>query len=138
MAENENVNVEPIIGLADHYPIVLNGVEYQYFKTWNIVRNDTITTHETESGLQEDVVSRRGRLSITGTVTCFQPLVAQLVGLANLDEFEAKYYDPAIDDYATINCRIGAGSMSYSLKEKSAKLKTVNGVWTVTFTLEEF
>lgn len=138
MAENENLNDEPIIGLADNYPIVLNNIEYQYFKTWNIVRNDTITTHVTESGLQEDVVSRRGRLSITGTVTCLQPLVAQLLALAELDEFEARIYDPATDDYATIDCRIGAGSMSYSLKEKSANLKTTNGVWAVSFTLEEF
>ena len=138
MSENI-VNDEPRpTGLQTNYPIVLNGDDYQYFKTWGITRNDYVTTHETEAGTQEDVVTRKGRRSIGVTVTCLQPLVASLVALADLDEFEAKIYDVLTDDYATINVRIGSGSMSYSLKEKSADLDAVNGVWEVSFTLEEF
>ena len=125
-------------GLQNNYPIVLNGVDYQYFKTWSITRNDSVVTHETESGKQEDVITRKGRRSIAVTVTCLQPLLAGLLGLADLDDFTAKIYDPAVDDYTTINVRIGTGSMSYSLKEKSADLTTVNGVYDVSFTLEEF
>ena len=131
-------NAGEVTGLQTYYPIILNGVEYKYFKTWNITRNDYVQTHETEAGTQEDVVTRKGRRSIAGTVTCLQPLVAQLVALANLDEFEAKIYDPLTNGYDTIDVRIGAGSMSYALKEKSADLAAVNGVWTVSFTLEEF
>lgn len=127
-----------ITGLQENYPIILNGVEYQYFKTWSVVRNDAIFTHETESGKQEDVITRKGRKSISVSVTCLQPLVAQLIALAELDEFEAQIYDVALDGYVTMIVRIGAGSMTYSLKEKSADLKTVNGVWEVSFTLEEF
>lgn len=138
MADNNNVNDEPVTGLQKNYPIILNNVEYQYFKTWNIKRNDYVTTHETEAGTQEDVTTRKGRLSIGITVTCLQPLVAQLIGLANLDEFEVEIYDVASNDYVTINARVGAGSMSYSLKQGSADLETVNGVWSVSFTLEEF
>jgi hypothetical protein len=125
-------------GLADNFPIILNGVEYQYFKTWNITRNDYVMTHDTEGGMQEDVVTRKGRRSIGVTVTCLQPLLAGLIALAELDEFEAEVYDPATNDYVTMLVRVGANSMSYSLKEKSAKLTTTNGVWSVSFTLEEF
>ena len=132
-------DTEPAVtGLADHYPIVLNNVEYQYFKTWNITRNDYVTTHETEGGTQEDVVTRKGRRSIGVTVTCLQPLVAQLIALAELDEFEAKIYDVATNQYVTISVRVGTGSMSYDLKEGSARLHEVNGVYKVSFTLEEF
>jgi hypothetical protein len=127
-----------LTGLADNFPIILNGVEYKYFKTWNIKRNDYIMTHDTEGGTQEDVVTRKGRKSIGVTVTCLQPLLAGLIALAELDEFEAEVYDPATNGYDTILVRVGAGSMSYSLKEKSAKLTTTNGVWSVSFTLEEF
>lgn len=140
MAEN-NVNLTddvPVTGLQAHYPIVLNNVSYQYFKTWNIKRKDYVNTHETEGGSQEDVVTRKGRKSIGVTVTCLQPLLAGLLGLADLDEFEAQIYDAALDDYATIDVRIAPNSMSYGLKEKSADLETVNGVWSVSFTLEEF
>ena len=127
-----------VTGLQKNYPIILNGVSYQYFKTWNIKRNDYVNTHETEAGTQEDVIIRKGRRTIGVTVTCLQPLLAQLVGLADLDEFVARIYDVLTNDYVTMNVRIGAGSMSYSLKEKSADLETVNGVWQVSFTIEEF
>ena len=131
-------NDVPVTGLQDNYPIILNGVEYRYFKTWDIRLNDYTTTHETESGKQEDVTSRKGRRSINVTVTCLQPLVAQLLALKQLDEFEARIYNVITDAYETLNVRIGANSMSYSLKEQSADLDTVNGVWSVSFTLEEF
>lgn len=138
MAENI-VNDDPRpTGLQTNYPIILNDVEYQYFKTWSITRNDYVQTHETEAGTQEDVISRKGRRTISITVTCLQPLLASLVGLADLDEFEAEIYDPVIDDYDTMDVRIGAGSMAYSLKTGSADLSAVNGVWEVSFTLEEF
>ena len=140
MSENNIIlnDDEPVTGLQTNYPIILNGVEYQYFKTWNIKRNDYVTTHTTEAGTQEDVVTRKGRHSIGVTVTCLQPLLADLLGLADLDEFEAQTYNPALDDYDTMDVRIGTNSMSYKLKEKSANLETVNGVWQVSFTLEEF
>lgn len=125
-------------GLQKNYPIILDGVTYQYFKTWNTKRKDYVTTHETEGGTQEDVVTRKGRRSTGVTITCLQPLVASLLALADKDEFEAQIYDVAVDDYVTITVRVGANSMSYSLKEKSADLDAVNGVWTVSFTLEEF
>lgn len=138
MSENI-VNDEPRpTGLQKNYPIVLDNVEYQYFKVWNTTRNDYVTIHETEAGTQEDVVTRKGRLSISVSVTCLQPLLASLLSLADMDEFEAKIYNPATDDYDTIDVRIGAGSMSYNLKTGSADLSAVNGVYEVSFTLEEF
>ena len=138
MSENI-INDEPRpTGLQKNYPIILNNIEFDYFKTWTTTRNDYVTTHETEGGTQEDIVTRKGRRSIGVTVTCLQPLLAQLIALAELDEFEAQIYEPAIDDYATINARIKAGTMTYSLKERSAGLEAVNGVWNVNFTLEEF
>lgn len=130
--------VANVTGLADNFPIILNGEEYKYFKTWDISRNDYVNTHDTEGGTQEDVVTRKGRRSIGVTVTCLQPLLAKLIALSELDEFNARIYEPAINDYVTILVRVGAGSMSYSLKEKSARLTTTNGVWSVSFTLEEF
>lgn len=129
---------EQTTGLKNSYPIFLNNVEYEYFKTWNIKLNDYVTTHETEAGTQEDVISRKGRKSISVTVTCLQPLLSGLLSLAALDEFEAQIYDPLTDDYELLNVRIGKNSMSYSLKQKSADLDTVNGVWSVSFVLEEF
>lgn len=135
---NNNLQNEPVIGLAEHYPIVLNNVNYPYLKALNTGLNDYVTTHETEGGTQEDVSVRRGRKSISISGVVLQPLLANLLSLQDLDEFEAKIYDPALDGYATMDVRIAPSSMKYGLKEKSAKLRTTNGVWTVSFTLEEF
>lgn len=138
MAENISNDEPRPTGLQKSYPLKIDNVEFKYFKTWNTTLNDYVTTHETEGGTQEDVTTRRGRRSIGVTVTCLQPLLAQLLTIADKDEFEVKFYEPAIDDYATITARVGTGSMSYSLKEGSADLEAVNGVWVVSFTLEEF
>lgn len=126
------------IGLAELYPIKLNNEIYPYLKTMDTGLNDYVTTHETEGGKQEDVTVRRGRKSIAVSGVVLQPLLTRLLALEYLDEFTAEIYDPAIDDYATMLVRIGPGSMSYGLKEKSAKLRTTKGVWNVSFTLEEF
>lgn len=125
-------------GLAELYPIRLNNEEYPYLKAMDSVLNDYVTTHETEGGKQEDVTVRRGRKSITVSGVVLQPLLTRLLALEYLDEFTAEIYDPALDDYATMLVRVGPGSMSYGLKEKSAKLRTTKGVWNVSFTLEEF
>lgn len=126
------------IGLAELYPIKLNNEVYPYLKTMDTGLNDYVTTHETEGGKQEDVTVRRGRKSIAVSGVVLQPLITRLLALEYLDEFTAEIYDPAIDDYATMLVRIGPGSMSYGLKEKSAKLRTTKGVWNVSFMLEEF
>ena len=138
MAENISNDEPRPTGLQKSYPILIDNVEFKYFKTWNTTRNDYVTTHETEGGTQEDVTTRRGRRSIGVTVTCLQPLLAQLLAIADKDEFSVKFYEPAIDDYVTIQARVGAGTMTYSLKEGSADLEAVDGVWVVSFTLEEF
>ena len=138
MSENQNVIEEEHIGLEQYYPMILNGQEYKYLKTLNTGLNDYVNTHVTEGGTQEDVSVRLGRKSISISGVVLQPLLAKLLSLKTLDEFTSRIYDPALNDYATIQGRIAPNSMSYGLKEKSAKLRTTNGVWTVSFTLEEF
>lgn len=129
---------ENLVGLAEYYPIILDNEEYPYLKALNCKLNDSVVTHETEGGTQEDVSTRRGRKSISISGVVLQPLLTRLLALEYRDEFEAQIYDPALNDYDTIQVRVGQGSMSYGLKEKSAKLTTTNGVWNVAFTLEEF
>lgn len=140
MSDNQN-NIqenEELTGLAEHYPMILNGEEYQYLKTNNFGLKDSVFTHETESGKQEDSTSRRGRKSISISGVVLQPLLKKLLELQELDEFTSQIYDPKINGYITVQGRIGPNTMSYGLKEKSAKLTTTNGVWNVSFQLEEF
>jgi hypothetical protein len=123
--------------LKTDYPTIINGVTYEPFKTWDITNNDVVTTHETEGGTQEDVVIRKGRKSIAVSTTCLPAIANSLVQLEDLTEFPVKFFDVKTLGYVTLTMRVAPSSMTVSLKEGSSRL-TVNGVYTVSFTLEEF
>ena len=126
------------MSLKSNYPVVLNGTTFQPFKTWSVVYNDSVVTHETEGGTQEDAINRKGRRTISVNTVCLEAVARQLVALETHDSFTAKFYELKTGGYVTINVRVAAGSMSASLKEKSANLDYCNGIWDVSFTLEEF
>lgn len=123
--------------LKTDYPTIINGVTYEPFKTWDITNNDVVTTHETEAGTQEDVVIRKGRKSIAASTTCLPAIANSLVQLEDLTEFPVKFFDVKTLGYVTLTMRVAPSSMTVSLKEGSSRLN-VNGVYTVSFTLEEF
>ena len=124
--------------LKTDYPIEIKGQQYAPFKQWDITYNDTVTTHETEAGTQEDVILRKGRRSIAVATTCLDDIASELALLEDEASFTVKFYDIKTKGYVTINARVAAGSMNISLKPKSSNLSATNGVYTVSFTLEEF
>lgn len=124
--------------LQSVYPTILNGVEYEPFKRWDVKYNDSVHTHETEAGTQEDSVTRRGRRSISCSTTCVESLATQLALLEDLDQFTAKFFNIKTGAYVETTVRVAPNSMSVSLLEKSAKLEYCKGLYSVSFTLEEF
>lgn len=124
--------------LKTDHPIVLNNVTYLPFKTWNVSYSDSVTTHETESGKQEDSVSRRGRRTISASTRCVATTAATLACLENLDEFDATFYDVKTQASITSLVRVSAGSMKVNLVSKSSDLDITEGLYDVSFKLEEF
>lgn len=143
MADDEVL--EPIVsadpapkGLRDIHPITLNGTQYAPFKTWDVSYADSVTTHETEGGTQEDATVRRGRRVIDVSTKCIDTVASSLALLNDLDSFSAKFFDIKTAADITTTVRVRAGSMKINLVEKSADLTAVNGLYTVSFTMEEF
>lgn len=126
------------MSLATTYPTIINGVEYKPFKTWSVKFNDIVTVHETEAGTQEDVIIKKGRRSITVGTTCLQPTATTLAGLEDLDNFTVKYYDIKTNAYIERTMRVAPSSLSVNLREKTSTLGSTNGVYDVSFTLEEY
>ena len=124
--------------MYSQYPVVLNGVTYAPFKTWDITYNDKVETHQTEGGTEEDTISRKGRRSISVSTTCLDSVARNLTALQELAYFTCKFYELKLNGYATIDMRIAPNSFKARLKEKSAKHDGINGIWTISFTLEEF
>ena len=130
---------DPILtGLRDNHPIILNGTRFEPFKTWNVSYSDSVTTHATEGGTQEDTVVRKGRRVIKCATTCVDTVAAQLAALNDEDYFSATFYDIKTGADITTDVRVSAGSMSVQLIPKSSDLTAVNGLYSVSFTLEEF
>lgn len=125
-------------GLRDNYPITLNGVQYEPFGTWDVSYADSVTTHETESGKQEDAVTRKGRRVISASTTCVDTVATSLAALNDEDQFDATFFDIKTGTSITRTVRVRAGSMSVKLMKKSADLNSVNGLYSVSFVLEEF
>lgn len=124
--------------LSTNYPTIINGVTYQPFKKWDISYNDTVTVHETEAGTQEDVIIRKGRRSIAVSTTCLSSLATVLAGLNDLSSFTVQFYDIKTAGYVTLTMRVAPNSMAINLKEGTARNASTNGVYTVSFTLEEY
>lgn len=134
----EENNNELTGSLQQDFPTIINGVTYHPFKRWRVSFNDSVTTHETEGGTQEDTVTRKGRRSISVSTKCLEPLARQLSALNDLDKFAVKFYDIKTAEYVEIDMRIAPGSMDVDLAEKTADLEYCRGIYTVSFTLEEF
>ena len=79
-------------GLRDNHPITLNGTQYAPFKNWDISYADSVTTHETEGGTQEDTVVRKGRRVISAATTCVDTVAASLAALNDEDMFSATFF----------------------------------------------
>ncbi len=126
------------MSLATDYPIIINGVQYQPFKQWDISYKDARTVHETEGGTQEDVIISTGRRSIAVATTCLQSVATLLTGLEDLNNFTVKFYDIKANTYRESTMRVMPNSMRCALKEKTSRLSATNGVYNVSFTLEEY
>ena len=126
------------MSLKSNYPVIINGVQYEPFKTWAVMYNDSVVIHETEGGTQEDSISRKGRRSITVGTTCLESVARQLIALQKLPYFNVQFYDLEEGGYVTIRMRVGISSFKASLRDKSSKVNYCNGVWIISFNLEEF
>ena len=100
--------------------------------------SDTDTEGSTEGGTEEDTISRKGRRSISVSTTCLDSVARNLTAFQELAYFTCKFYELKLNGYATIDMRIAPNSFKARLKEKSAKHDGINGIWTISFTLEEF
>jgi len=69
------------------------------------------------------------------TIVCLQPTLQALSDFADEDSFVFKRYDPKTNAYEQKTVRMR--NFNYILRKGSEDL-TVNGVWEVSFDIEEF
>lgn len=93
-------------------------------------------TFTTEAGTEIDLIVRAERLSVSVAYVCLDDLLQTLIGFRDMNSFTLTRYDPGTQSSETKTVRMT--DFNYELVRKSATLSGQNGVWKVSFNLEEF
>lgn len=133
------------MGLAQRYPIKFNNTEMLTPSKWvessEVIEN--VNTGEAGNDIVE--VIRYDKLSISVSYQLAETMdengngngwVKILKDFSKESSIDVRRYDPSVGAYETRTMRMR--KFKATLVGKSAELPAVNGVWTVSFSLEEF
>jgi hypothetical protein len=122
--------------LKNDYPMFFNQTEIPFPSTWSEDSNTVESTWMSEAGTDKINVSRYDKLKINMAFNCLDAVVEILGGFSNMDSFQFKRYNPRTAGYETRNVRMR--NFKTTFKKKSEDLSISNGIWNVSFSLEEF
>lgn len=118
------------------YPILLDNVTLPFPSGWAEKYETIETINQTEAGTDSIEVTRYDKLSVSVSTTCIQSLATSLAGLRDKDVIVMKTYDLKTNAYKERNVRMR--NFKASLVKDSHRLAVTNGVWQISFDLEEF
>lgn len=118
------------------YPILLDNVTLPFPSGWAEKYDVVETVNQTEAGTDSIEVQRYDKLSVSVSTTCVSSLATTLAGLRDKDVIVLKMYDLKTNAYKERNVRIR--DFAAKLVKQSQKLSVTNGVWKISFKLEEF
>lgn len=122
--------------MLKNYPMKFNTTEIPYPSTLSESYNVIEHPFTSEAGTDLLHVTRYNKLSVSMTHKCKSDLVATLEGFRDLDYFTFTHYNQITQAYETRTVRMRGYSKSYVYK--SDGLSVTKGLWSVSFTLEEF
>lgn len=93
-------------------------------------------TFTTEAGTEIDLIVRAKRLSVSVATVCLDDELKTYFQFRDKNSFTLTKYDPLTKSSTTATVRMD--SFNYELVRKSSGLTATNGVWKVSFNLEEF
>lgn len=112
-------------------------VEIPFPKSWVENQQKIKKTFTSETGGETDLIVRDHKLVVSVGTTCLDDLLQLLFQFRNEDFFYLKKYDP-LTKSSTADIPVRITDFNYGLVEKSAGLTATNGVWDVSYNLEEF
>jgi hypothetical protein len=116
--------------------IYFNSTEIPFPKSWVENPQKLKNTFTTEAGTEIDLIVRRNKLSVSVSTTCMDDLLKTFFEFRDLDSFSLTKYDPLTKTNVVATVRMT--DFNYGLVPKSHDLEVTNGVWEVSFNLEEF
>lgn len=122
--------------MLSEFPTYFDTWEVPPMKGWKIKSADVLSNYKTEAGTDEVNYTRKDKLTISASTVGFDYLLQKLYQFKNKDSFTLKMYNPINKRYQERIVRIT--SFGYDLKEKTDKISISNGIYSISFTVEEF
>ena len=121
-----------------NYPLVLNNIELlipnPYKESWNAIEDTKQSAAGTD--VYTSIRVRKLSISVSYKVTSdWLKTLAELNTLSRTESLTLQRYDPILEDYSEHQVKMK--NFSYQVDRKSWDLSVTNGIYKVSFTLEE-
>ena len=124
--------------MLKNYPIKINNVAIPFPKEWSENPVKIVNNFETEAGGRKQIITRIGRLNASGTWTVSSRWLKKFLTWRKEPTLSVQIYDAETDAYITHTMSINEDSFQYDLIRDSKLCNNTNGLYELTFELEEF
>lgn len=118
------------------YPIYFDDVRIPFPQEWAEQYETIETVNQTEAGTDQVLVARYGKLSVSAKFNCSSRWAAKFAVYMGAGALQVKRYDIKTQDYEVRIMRIR--DFQSVPVEGSRNTDGTNGLYTITFSLEEY
>ena len=120
------------------YPIKINNESIPFPNDWNENPIKIVNGFEMEDGGRQEIVVRTGRLKVSASFTVTSKWLKKFQAWRDANFLTVSIYDAQTNGYVNHTMDIVADSFSYELIRKSERAANTNGLYRLSFDLEEF
>lgn len=122
--------------MLSEYPIYFDDVKLFPPSKWEESSSVVESVNQTEAGTDQVIVTRYDKLSVSASFQCSAGWASKFAAFRDKDCIQVKLYDLKTQGYKTRKMRMR--NFKPGLEEHSEKTKGTNGLYAVSFDLEEF
>jgi hypothetical protein len=122
--------------MLSNYPIYFDETKLFTPESWEESYAVVESTNQTEAGTDQVIVTRYDKLSVSASFQCSSRWAATFAAFRDKDSIAVKLYDLKEQGYKTRTMRMR--NFKTGPEKNSEKTKGTNGLYTVSFDLQEF
>lgn len=122
--------------VRSNYPMLFNTTAIPFPTSYSEDSQTVENVRQTEAGTDIVNIARQNKLKATMSFRCLQATLQTLASFETQDSFTFKRFNPKNGTYEERIVRMR--NFTHELIKGSEDLASVDGVWEVSFTLEEF
>ena len=122
--------------MLSEYPIYFDETKLFTPESWEESYAVVESTNQTEAGTDQVIVTRYDKLSVSASFQCSSRWAATFATFRDKDSIAVKLYDLKEQGYKTRTMRMR--NFKPGPEKNSEKTRGTNGLYTVSFDLEEF